>query len=80
LTVGEWTALLDRDPSMMTVALVLGTHVVREVVDDLAVTHEQQVVIGRQCARHLVEERPHVLVATTFSMARTPLRAAPLNT
>lgn len=37
LTVGERTAFLDREPSMMTVALVVGTHVVREVVDDLAV-------------------------------------------
>jgi hypothetical protein len=41
LTVGEQANLLDRHPSMMTVALVLGTYVVREVVDDLAVTDEQ---------------------------------------
>src|SRR5256885_16504475 len=55
LTVGERPALLDRDPPMMSVALVLGTHLVREVVDHLAVTDEQQVVIGRQRARNLVE-------------------------
>jgi hypothetical protein len=67
LTVSEQAALLDRHPSMMTVALVLGTHVVREVVDDFAVTDEQQVVIARQCARDLVEERPHVFVAMTFA-------------
>jgi len=67
LTVGERAALFDRDSSMMNVALVLGTHVVREVVDDLAVTDEQQVVIGRQCARDLVEECPHVFVPTTLA-------------
>ena len=48
-------------------ALVLGTHVVREVVDALAVTDEQQVVISRHCARDLVEEHPHVLVTMTFA-------------
>ena len=48
-------------------ALVLGTHVVREVVDDLAVTDEQQVVVSRNCARDLVEEHSHVLVAMTFA-------------
>ena len=52
---------------MMTVALILGTHVVREVVDNLAVTDEQQVFIGRQCAGNLVEERPHVFIAMTFA-------------
>ena len=67
MTVGERAALLDRDPPVMTVALILGTHVVREMVDDLAVTDEQQVVIGRQCARNLVEEGPHVFVAMTFA-------------
>jgi len=67
LTVGQRTARLARDPSMMTVALVLGTHVIREVVDDLAVTDEQQVIIARQCARDLIEERPHVFVAMTFA-------------
>ena len=67
MTVGERAALLDRDPPVMTVALILGTHVVREMVDNLAVTDEQQVVIGRQCARNLVEERPHVFVAMTLA-------------
>lgn len=52
---------------MMAVALVLGTQVVREMVDDLAVTHQQQIVIARHCARNLVGERPHVLVAMTFA-------------
>jgi hypothetical protein len=67
LTVGERAALLDRDPSMMTVTLVLGTHVVREVADDFAVTDEQHVVTARHRARNLLEERSHVFVPMTFA-------------
>jgi hypothetical protein len=66
LTVGERAALLDHDPSLMSVALVLGTHVVREMIDDLAVTDEQEVIIARHHARDLVEEGPHVFTAMTF--------------
>ncbi|HEY8870632.1 MAG TPA: hypothetical protein VIM30_14760 [Candidatus Limnocylindrales bacterium] len=52
---------------MITVALVLGTNMVREVVGDLAVTDEQEVIVARQCARDLIEECPHVFVAMPFA-------------
>jgi hypothetical protein len=67
LTVGERAALLDHDPSLMSMALVLGTKVVREMIDDLAVTDEQEVIIARHDARDLVEEGPHVFSAMTFA-------------
>ncbi len=67
MPVGERAARLDHDPSRLTVARVQGPDVVGEVIDDLAVADEQQVIPACQCTRHLVEERPHVLVAMPFA-------------
>ncbi len=65
LALGERTALLDLDPPLAAVVLVVGADAVREVLDNLAVADQQQVV-DRQRVGDLIEEGPHVFVAMAF--------------
>jgi len=58
LAFREWAALLDVDSSRAPMALVIGADLLREVLDDLAVTDQQQVVVGRQHVGDLGEEAP----------------------
>jgi hypothetical protein len=48
-------------------ALVIGTDLLREVLDDLAVTDQQQVIVVWQHVGDLGEEGPHVLVAMALA-------------
>ena len=48
-------------------ALVIGADLLGEMLDHLAVTDQQQVVVGRQHMGDLGEERAHVLVAMALA-------------
>jgi len=58
LAFGDRTTLLDLDPSLAPVVLVVGADVVREVLDNLAGSDQQQVVVARQRMGDLIKEGP----------------------
>ena len=72
LAFGDRTGLLDLDAAVAAVVSVVGAEVVREVLDDLAVSYQQQVVVDRHGVGNLIEEGPHVFIAMTFA-ALVPL-------
>jgi len=67
LALGEWAARLDLDPSLAAVAVVIGADLLGEVLDHLAVTYQQQIIVDRQRLGDLDEEGPHVLVAVALA-------------
>jgi len=67
LAFRERAALPDVDSSRAAVALVIGADLLGKVLDHLAVTDQQQVVIGLQDMGDLGEERAHVLVAMALA-------------
>jgi hypothetical protein len=72
LALGYRTALLDLDPPLAALFVVVSADVVREVLDDLAVTYQQQVVFDRQHFGDLIEEGPHVFIAMAFAARWAP--------
>jgi hypothetical protein len=67
LTFGNRTALLDLNPALAGVAGVVGTNVVREVLDHFAVPYQQQVVLDRHSVSDVIEEAPHVFIAMALA-------------
>ena len=63
LAFRERAALHDIDPSFPTVFRVIGSDLVGEVPDDLAVTDQQQVVVEREGVDDPIEEGPHMFGA-----------------
>jgi hypothetical protein len=76
LALGDGTALLDLDPPLAAVFVVVNADVVREVLDDLAVTYQQQVVFDGQHFGDINEEGPQVFIAVAFA-ARWPFSGWP---
>ncbi len=67
LALGESAALLDVDASLAAVAVVIGTDLFGEVLDHLAVTDQQQVVVDRHHPGDVGEEGWHVLIAMALA-------------
>jgi hypothetical protein len=76
LALGDRTALFDLDPPLAAVFVVVNADVVREVLDDLAVTYQQQVVFDRQHFGDISQESPQVFIAMAFA-ARWPFSGWP---
>ena len=67
LAFGDRSALLDLNPAMAAVVGVVGTNLVREVLDHLAVPNQQQVVLNRHHVGDVIEEAPHVFIAMALT-------------
>jgi hypothetical protein len=68
LALRERAALHDFDPSLPTVFRVIGSDLVGEVRDDLAVPDQEQVVVEREGVDDPVEEGPHIFVAPAVAL------------
>src|SRR5450759_2620291 len=67
LTLGEWAALFNFDASLATATLVIRADMLSEMLDYLAVTQQQKVVVDWQHVGDLGEEGRHVLVAMALA-------------
>jgi len=68
LALRERAALHDFDPPFPTVFRVIGSDLVGEVPDDLAVADQQQVVVEREDVDDPIEEGPHMFVAPAVAL------------
>jgi len=68
LALRERAALHDFDPSLPTVFRVIGSDLVGEVPDDLAVADQQQIIVEREGLDDPIEEGPHMLVAPAVAL------------
>ena len=68
LALRERAALHDFDPSLPTVFRVIGSDLVGEVPDDLAVADQQQIVVEREGVDDPIEEGPHMFVAPAVAL------------
>src|SRR5450759_3822967 len=67
LALGEWAALFDFDASLATATVVIRADMLGEMLDYLAVTQEQQVIVDWPHVGDLGEEGPHGLVAMALA-------------
>ena len=67
LALGEWAALLDLDQSLAAVAVVIRADLLGEVLNHLAITYQQEIIVDRHRLGDLIEEGPHVFIAMAFA-------------
>lgn len=68
LALCDRTALRGLDPSLAAVLCVIDADLVGEVHDDLAISDQQEVFVGRQGAHHMTEEGAQMFVAPAVTL------------